>query len=134
MKRANYLKGVFFILLLSVVAVVGLLFIIYSKESEQSNLMSSQMLSYFVLLNIVLNSASSFCILWAFRAIRLRRIAIHKKFMLLAFTFCSFSGKLYLLSLQSRLYRIFRARHRSSEFFYFNQSSYPSGYYSASSF
>ena len=76
-------KGFYFILLLSAIAISGLLFIIYGKESGQSNATASEFLSYFVLLNIVLNSASSFCILCGFRAIRLRRIAVHKKFMML---------------------------------------------------
>ena len=87
-------KGFYFILLLSTIAISGLLFIIYGKESGQSNAIASEFLSYFVLLNIVLNSASSLCILCGFRAIRLRRIAVHKKFMLLAFTFSA----LFLIS------------------------------------
>ena len=69
-------KGFYFILLLSAIAISGLLFIIYGKESGQSNAIASEFLSYFVLLNIVLNSASSLCILCGFRAIRLRRIAV----------------------------------------------------------
>ena len=87
-------KGFYFILLLSAIAISGLLFIIYGKESGQSDAIASEFLSYFVLLNIFLNSASSFCILCGFRAIRLRRIAVHKKFMLLAFTFSA----LFLIS------------------------------------
>ncbi len=87
MKKNTLFRGVYFILLLSTVAIVGLLFIIYGKESGQSNTTSSGLLSYFVLLNIVLNTSSSFCILCGLRAIRRKSTSTHKKFMLLAFTF-----------------------------------------------
>ena len=71
-------KGFYFILLLSAIAISGLLFIIYGKESGQSDAIASEFLSYFVLLNIFLNSASSFCILCGFRAIRLRLLQFTK--------------------------------------------------------
>ena len=42
-------KGFYFILLLSAIAISGLLFIIYGKESGQSDAIASEFLSYFVL-------------------------------------------------------------------------------------
>ena len=82
------LRNVYTILIFSLLAVAGLLFIIYRKESvPNTNEVDGSILNYFVLLNIILNSATIICILLGRLAIKNRKIFLHKKFMLSAFTF-----------------------------------------------
>ncbi len=84
--------GVTFILLISAIAIIGLLFIIYAKET-QTNLISNNS-SYFIIINAVLNSASATFIFIGKWAINKRKITLHKKMMITAFVFSS----LFLIS------------------------------------
>jgi putative membrane protein len=80
-------KGVFLLLIFSVILVGGLLFIIYEKETQAG--LAKSNFSLFIFLNTALNSASVLCILTGKWAINRRKIMLHKKMMMSAFVFSS---------------------------------------------
>lgn len=81
--------GTYLIILFSFLAICGLLFIIYGKETTLNTSGKNELFSYFIYLNVGLNSMSTICILLGRRSIKKRKIAAHKKFMISAFIFSS---------------------------------------------
>lgn len=85
MKTSIPWKAILLLLIIGILVVVGLLFIIYEKES-QSVVVGSD---FFIFSNTALNSASAFCLIAGKWAINRRRILLHKRLMISAFIFSS---------------------------------------------
>ena len=78
-------RNISLLILFSVITIIGLLFIIYEKES-QTNL-SKENLSFFIFINTSLNSLSAICIVLGKWAIVRKKFLFHKRSMISAFCF-----------------------------------------------